>query len=168
MKRLFPAAALAILMAGAAVAAGVGLYPGATVDPELAKKAAEEAKAQGLPDTGATSEIATTSDPFEKVLAFYQAGGKEYRMPRGPSEPDTGYERVLPGSVKQGTPGVEVTPSGIRIKQAFVILDGAPDILQSRDWVTITRPFIFSARLEGTKVVYTDVRDVTAIVRVRK
>ena len=89
-------------------------------------------------------------------------------MPRAAGDADTGYERVLPGEVKQGTSGVQTTPSGIKIKQAFVILDGAPDILQSKDWVTIARPFIFSAKLEGTKVIYSDVRDVTAIVRVRK
>ena len=155
MRSTLRATGLLLLVASAALAADPGLYPGAKVDQELARKAKEEARATGLPDTGAQSEIATTADPFEKVLAFYAAAGQEFRMPSPRGAADTGYERELPGG-------------GPKVKQATVILDGAASIATSKDWVSITRPFIFSTRMEGGKMIYTDVRDVTAIVRVRK
>lgn len=156
-------AAVLCLLALPVMAADPGLYPGAAIDPALGRKAQEEAAAQGLPQTGAKVEIATSADSFEKVLDFYKAAGKEFRLGVRPGRPDPGYERELPGTVSPGGP-----PSGLKVKQGIIILDGADSMATSKDWVSVMRPFIFSSRLEGNKFVYSDVRDITVIVRTRK
>ncbi len=152
---------MTVLIAGlsiAAWAADPGLYPGAKVEADITKKA-QAAAPMGM---GPTS-VATTSDSFEKVMAFYKAAGTEVRIGQRPGQPDTGYERELPSSLKPGGPG-----SGIKVKQVMVILDGAPDLATSKHWVAITRPFIFNAHPQGDRMVYEDVRDITAIVVSKK
>lgn len=154
MRRLLWAAALTAVFSAGAWAADPGLYPGARLDPEITKKA-QAAAPMGM----GPSSVATTTDSFEKVMAFYKAAGTEVRIGQRPGQPDTGYERELPNSLKPGGPG-----SGIKVKQVMVILDGAPDLATSKNWVSITRPFIFNARPEGNKLIYEDIRDITAII----
>lgn len=160
---MFRILAVLCLLALPALAADPGLYPGATVDPALGRKAQQEAAAQGLPQTGAKVEIATTTDSFEKVLAFYQKAGKEFRLGVRPGKPDPGYERELPGSTVPGGP-----PSGLKVKQSVIILDGADSMATSKDWLSVMRPFIFSSHVENGKFVFSDVRDITVIVRTRQ
>jgi hypothetical protein len=58
-----------------------------------------------------TTAIYTTDDSFEKVHAFYNKIAKEYKIP------------------------------GIGGQQAFFIVDGAPDIMSSKLWIKVQRPF---------------------------
>ena len=46
-----------------------------------------------------------------------------------------------------------------------VILDEAPDLRFSKNWVTLIRPFVFDVAIEGDRFVYKDVRDVTVILQ---
>lgn len=155
MRHLLWAAALTATLSTAAWAADPGLYPGAKVDAAITKKAQAEAP-MGL----GPSSVATTTDSFEKVMAFYKAAGTEVRI----GGPGAGYERELPSTLKPGAGA----GSGLKVKQVMVILDGAPDLATSKNWVAITRPFIFNARPEGDKMVYEDIRDITAIIVSKK
>lgn len=159
MRRLLWTAALTASLSTAAWAADPGLYPGAKLDPEITKKA-QAAAPMGM----GPSSVATTTDSFEKVLAFYKAAGTEIKIGGRPGQPDTGYERELPTSLKPGAP----TGGGLKVKQVIIILDGAADLATSKNWVSVTRPFIFNARPEGDKLVYEDVRDITAIIVSKK
>ena len=152
MRRLLWVAALTATLSSVAWAADPGLYPGAKLDPDITKKA-QAAAPMGM----GPSSVATTTDSFEKVMAHYKAAGTEVRI-------GAGYERELPSTLKPGAgPG-----SGIKVKQVMVILDGAPDLATSKNWVSITRPFIFNARPEGDKLIYEDIRDITAIIVSKK
>jgi len=158
MKTMAGALAAGLTAAGlatTALAADPGLYPGARVDAEATQRAKQMAPGGDGPDA-----VATTADSFEKVLAFYAAAGTEVRLPRRHGQPDTGYERELPSGIKPGSAG-----SGIKVKQVMVILDGAPDLMTSKNWVAITRPFIMNTRRDGDRLVYEDVRDLTAIIQ---
>lgn len=121
-------------------------YPGAAVDQKATKEAKELAEGEVT--------IYTTRDSFEKVLAFYKPLGKEYRMPA----PD----------------GPVPLRSGGTLKEAYFILDGAPDIVESRAWFKIQRPYAgrpkaaFNPEARFFEDQYDDVRDVTAIVLVRQ
>ena len=109
-----------------------------------------------------------SADSFEDVLAFYRDLGQEYTLPAMPGLWGEGYERDLPAEIRFGAQGIETVPSGIRVKQAHIVLDGAADIEQAREWVSITRPLVLETDTDGTRFTYGEVRDVTAIVRVRK
>lgn len=159
MRRLLWAAALTAALSAGAWAADPGLYPGAKLDPEITKKA-QAAAPMGM----GPSSVATTTDSFEKVMAFYKAAGTEMKLPTRPGQPDTGYERELPTTLKPGKPD----GTGMKVKQVIIILDGAADLATSKNWVSVTRPFIFNARPEGDRLVYEDVRDITAIIVSKK
>ncbi|HEY0768219.1 MAG TPA: hypothetical protein VGD47_09715 [Steroidobacteraceae bacterium] len=68
-----------------------------------------------------------TNDSFEKVVAFYRGFGKEYTGPK----------------MRLG----DRLPNGQRIKKTILILDGASDLLTSKNYVNIQHPFIGSAKL---------------------
>jgi len=119
-------------------------YPGARIDEKATQEARKMTVESGMPDIHPS--IYTTSDPFEKVYAFYQGMGKEYQMP---------------GRVK-GKP--KMLPSGQELKEAYFILDGAGDLMASKLWIKVQRPYIGNIKLEGLNPKYEDVRDLTAIV----
>lgn len=141
-------------------------YPAAQRDPAAEAKADDFKRQNNLPI--GNTYVATTADSFEKVLAFYAARGKEHALPGPRGQAAAGYERDLPGEIRQGPKGVETIPSGRKIKQAIVILDGAPDLATSTDYMSIARPFILDVTRDGAKFIYHDVRDLTAITRMRK
>jgi hypothetical protein len=87
---------------------------------------------------GVTIKAWLTQDTFEQVVGFYRAMGKEHKPPNG-----------LPA---------EKLPGGQVIQKTFVIFDGAPDLVTSRQWFRIQRPFTGSAGQ------HQDVRDLTEIV----
>jgi len=101
-------------------------YPGSKLDEKDSRDATAAAP-------GKRSEVYTTSDAFDKVYAFYKALYKEYPM--------------------RGAPKL---PSGQQIKWAFFIIDGGKDLLSSKHWMKIQRPYVGGA--EGK-----DVRDITII-----
>lgn len=116
-------------------------YPGLKIDQKATKEATELLKQAGM--TGKAT-IYTTSDPFEKVYAFYKGIPKEYKMP------DDG--------------GVKKLPSGQELREAYFIFDGAADIGGSKLWIKIQRPYIGSVEMgKDFQVKYKDVRDITAV-----
>jgi len=120
------------------VAQGFKTYPGATkYTPPDTPERREVLKA--LPP-GTEANIYLTNDAFEKVVAFYQAAGKQYVMP--------------------GMPKNRKLPNGQELKQTYFIFDGAKDLAASKSWAQVQRPFIGSmdANLQPQ-----DVRDLTVI-----
>jgi hypothetical protein len=120
-------------------AQGFKVYPGATkYTPPDNEQTREMLKA--LPP-GTTSTAYLSNDSFEKVVAFYKTLGTEYTMPGMPKGP-----RKL--------------PSGQELRQAYFIFDGAKDLMTSKSWAQVQRPFIGSI---DDKMQPQDVRDITSI-----
>ena len=135
-------ALLILALTTGAAAQGFKIYPGATKYTPPDTKETREARA-ALPP-GTTSTIYTTNDSFEKVVAFYKGFGKEYQMP--------------------GMRAGRKLPSGQELKEEYLIFDGAADIVASRSWAKIQRPFIGDVSLKGGVPEYKDVRDITTII----
>ena len=102
------------------------------------ENAGRQASARGI-----QSEVYTTADSFEKVCSFYRALYKEHRWP-------------LPAPT---------LPSGKQVQWAFFILDGAKDIVHSKSWVKVQRPYILTV---DENVDFKGIRDVTLIQKLRK
>ena len=93
---------------------------------------------------GQTATAFTTPDSYDKVVAFYKGIGKEYRAPH------------MPGGK---------LPNGQDLKMTYVIFDGAADVMASKSWAKIQRPFIGDISLKGPGgPEYKDIRDLTEIV----
>jgi hypothetical protein len=127
----------------AVFAASFKVYPGARV---------EEVYEANPSETGAKMSkspqviIFTTNDFFENVVAFYRGTGREYRMPGSSGKP-----------IK--------LPSGQELKEAYFIFDNAADIMTSKHWIKIQRPYLSRERTrEGSLGRYEAVREVTAII----
>jgi hypothetical protein len=119
------------------------VYPGAKL---------EEVYEANQTETGAKMSkspkviIFTTADFFENVVAFYRGLAREYRMP--------------------GTGGKPTKlSSGQELKEAYFIFDNAADIMTSKHWIKIQRPYLSRERTkEGFQGKYGAVREVTAII----
>jgi len=89
--------------------------------------------------------IFTTNDFFENVVNFYRGVGREYRMPGG------GKPMKL--------------SSGQELREAYFILDDGADIMTSKHWIKIQRPYLSRERTkEGFQGKYGPVREITAII----
>ena len=119
------------------------VYPGAKLEEVYEAKQSEAgAKMSKSPKV----IIFTTNDFFENVVAFYRGTAREYRMP---------------GS---GGKSMKLS-SGQELKEAYFIFDDAADIMTSKHWVKIQRPYLSRDRTkEGFQGKYSAVRDVTAII----
>ncbi len=127
-----------------AVLAGVfKVYPGAKLE-EVYEAKQSEAGAKGSKSPKVI--IFVTADLFENVIAFYRGLTREYRMP--------------------GTGGKPMRLStGQELKEAYFIFDEAADIMTSKHWVKIQRPYVVRGRTgEGVHGKFEAVRDVTAII----
>jgi len=127
-----------------AVFAGVfKVYPGAKLEEVYEAKQSESGtKMSKSPKV----LIFTTNDFFESVVAFYRGITREYRMPGTGEKP-----RKL--------------SSGQELKEAYFIFDDAADIMTSKHWVRIQRPYLVRGRTgEGFHGKFEAVRDVTAII----
>jgi hypothetical protein len=119
------------------------VYPGARVEEVYEAKQTETgAKMSKSPKV----IIFTTNDFFENVVAFYRGLAREYRAP--------------------GTGGKPMRlSSGQELKEAYFIFDNAADIMTSKHWVKIQRPYLVRGRtVEGFHGKFKAVRDVTAII----
>jgi hypothetical protein len=125
-----------------AFSASFKVYPGARVEEVYdARQSETGAKVAKSPKV----IIFTTNDFFENVVAFYRGTGREYRMPGG------------------GKP-IKLS-SGQELKEAYFIFDDAADIMTSKHWIKIQRPYLVRGRTgEGFQGRYETVRDVTAII----
>ena len=120
------------------------VYPGARVE-EVYKANQSETGANKMSKSPKVI-IFTTNDFFENVVAFYRGTGREYRM--------------------SGSSGKPIKlPSGQELKEAYFIFDNAADIMTSKHWVKIQRPYLSRERTkEGFQGKYGAVREVTAII----
>ena len=90
--------------------------------------------------------IFTTDDLFENVVAFYRGTAREYKIP--------------------GREGRSVRlSSGQELKEAYFILDDAADIMTSKHWIKIQRPYLDKGR-RGDPFYgkYEKLHEVTAII----
>ena len=119
------------------------VYPGAKVE-DVYETIQSEAGTKM--SKGPKVVIFTTNDFFENVVAFYRGTGREYRVP--------------------GTSGKPIKlPSGQELKEAYFIFDNAADIMTSKHWIKIQRPYLSRERTrEGSRGRYEAVREVTAII----
>ena len=132
----------AILLATASGSAqGFKPYPGAT---KLDKESAEATKL--MPSAGEAS-VFTTSDSYDKVVAFYKASGKEYTL--------------------KGMSKVKLA-SGQEVQSTFFLFDGGTNLATSKCWAKVQRPYIGSVTMNGPSPEYHDIRDVTAILLTQK
>ena len=145
MKNPFRAFALIfiLILPAAILAAGFQVYPGARVEEIYEAKQPEFGARTSKPSK---TIIFTTNDPFETVVAFYQGIGREYRVPGSPGKP-----------TKLST--------GQELKETYFMFDGAGDIMTSKHWVKIQRPYLSRERTkEGFQGRYGSIREVTAII----
>jgi hypothetical protein len=118
------------------------VYPGAKLEEVYEAK---QSGAGGKMSKAPKVIIFTTSDFFENVVAFYRGLAREYRMP--------------------GTGGKPTKlSSGQELKEAYFIFDDAADIMTSKHWVKIQRPYLGRSQTAGGPGKYEAVRDVTAII----
>jgi len=90
--------------------------------------------------------IFTTSDFFENVVTFYRGTAREYRIPGSGGKPSK-------------------LSSGQELKEAYFILDDAADIMTSKHWIKIQRPYLGSEQMgQGSQGRSGMIRDVTAII----
>jgi hypothetical protein len=118
-------------------AADFKVYPGAKIDEKLTKEANDfgAKAAAGSKMTVPRATIYTTGDAYEKVYSFYKGVGKEYQMPNV--------------SVTKNT-----LPSGKELKYSFFIFDGAKDLMSSKLYGKIQRPYIGMDMKEGPDMTY--------------
>ena len=112
---------------------------------KLDQAATEEARQVVSGEPGLEVTVYITADTFDKVCAFYKSVGHEYRVIGQRS-------RKL--------------PNGQDLKDAFYLLDGAKDLMASKMWVKIQRPYIGAGLSRGAPS--SEIRDVTAIVLSQK
>jgi len=140
---------MVFLFSAAVFAADFKPYPSAKID-EKATQEANQLAAGSKMGKVPKSTIYTASDSFEKVFDFYKGMAKEFKMPHQ----------------KEGK--VKKLPSGQELKEAYFIFDGASDLMSSKLWIKVQRPYIGRVKMEGFQAKYEDVRDVTAIVASEK
>lgn len=131
-----------LALAAGAAAQTFKPYPGASkyTPPDTPEN---RALLKAMP-AGVTASYFTTPDAYDKVVAFYKAFAKEYRMPH-----------MASGKL----------PNGQELKATYIIFDGASDIMASKSWAKIQYPFIGGIDFKGAGgPVYKDIRNLTEIV----
>lgn len=137
--RFAPLALLAVVLNASGAEDPFKLYPGATrYTPPETEQNKQFANAL-RPGTTITAYL--TDDSFEKVVAFYRASGKEYTSAKKPA--------------------ADKLPREQRLQKTFFILDRAPDLVSSHEWLSVQHPFVGATPGKDGKV---DSRDVTEIV----
>lgn len=113
------------------------VYPGAKIDEKLTKEANDlgAKSVTGSKMTVPKATIYTTGEAYEKVYSFYKGVGKEYQMPNV-----SGTKNKL--------------PSGKELKSSFFIFDGAKDLMTSKLFAKIQRPYIGMDMKEGPDLTY--------------
>ncbi len=119
------------------------VYPGARL--EEVYEANQSETGANLMSKAPKVIIFTTNDVFENVVAFYRGTGREYRMPGSSGKPMR-------------------LSSGQELKEAYFIFDDASDIMTSKHWVKIQRPYLGRSQTAGGSGKYEAVREVTAII----
>jgi len=119
------------------------VYPGARLEDVYEAKQSE---AGGKMSKVPKIIIFTTNDLFENVVAFYRGIAREYRIPGSSGKP------------------IKLS-SGQELKEAYFIFDDAGDIMTSKHWIKIQRPYLSRGKTrEGFRGQYSAVREVTAVI----
>jgi hypothetical protein len=129
-------------LSAAVFAGSFKVYPGAELEDVYEPEQSEAVpRMQKVPKV----IIFTTNDFFENVVSFYRSKAREYRMPGG------------------GKP-IRLS-SGQELMEAYFILDEAGDIMTSKHWIKIQRPYLVRGRTgKEFQGKYEAVRNVTAII----
>ena len=118
------------------------VYPGARLEEVYEAKQSETgAKMSKSPKV----IIFITNDLFENVVTFYRGITREYRIPGSSGKPTK-------------------LSSGQELKEAYFIFDNAADIMTSKHWIKIQRPYLGRSQTAGGPGKYEAVREVTAII----
>jgi hypothetical protein len=131
--RVLALGALLAFSGAAGIAQEFKLIPGAQLDDKASNEASKTVP-------GKESKVYTTSESFEKVLAFYKSAYK--------------LDTTMPSAGPR-------LPSGQQIQWAFFIIDGGTKLSNSNYWMKIQHPYVGGT--DGK-----DIRDVTVIQSVRK
>jgi len=119
------------------------VYPGARLYDVVESKQPE-----AINKTSKTQKVIIfmTDDLFENVVAFYRGTAREYRIP--------------------GREGRSIRlSSGQELKEAYFILDDGADIMTSKHWIKIQRPYLDRGRTgDPFYGKYERIREVTAII----
>ena len=136
--------ALSFALTAAAFAHDFKVYPGAVPDQQTANRLMKVASGGNF-----HIDFYTTTDPFDKVVAFYRTMYKEARPAASPIQPLrlTSYLGVSTGT-----------------QEAWFVLDGASDLATSKSWITVSHPWTMreTAGLVG-KWYYFTIKKVTVI-----
>jgi hypothetical protein len=135
---------VAFFLAGPALSADFKVYPGAKLD-DMGGRTSTKGEAEAKAKEGRQPLIYVTPDSFEKVVAFYKEMAKEYRMAGKTEKP-----RQL--------------PSGQEVKETYFIFDGARDLMASKLWIKIQRPYISMGKMESKPSKPDAAREMTAII----
>ncbi|MCG2722040.1 MAG: hypothetical protein L6290_08510 [Thermodesulfovibrionales bacterium] len=135
-----------VLLCGTVFAGECKTYPGSKIE----EKATEEANKTLPGATTPRTTVYTSSDSFNAVVSFYRNVAREY---------------VMPG---QGKGEEKHLPSGEVLNEAYFIFDGSEDLMNSRFWAKVQRPYIGRIGAKGLETTFEDVRDVTMIITVEK
>ena len=137
LRSIFCVAMMVVVSIVIVSAADFKIYPGAKVDEKLTKEANDfgAKAAAGSKMTIPRATIYTTGDAYEKVYSFYKGVGKEYKMPNV-----SGTKNKL--------------PSGKELKSSCFIFDGAKDLMSSKRYARIQRPYIGTDMKEGPDMTY--------------
>ncbi len=159
-----------LLIADAAYAAEVKLYPGAVIDENATNYL------RGVTQKTADPSVVTvyvSKDPFEKVVTFYRELREDLKAnsPRTQSDREKTIEDVMRRHDKKSdedivNEGPAVTlPGGQRMasRAVYVILDNVPMLGLSKLYVQILHPFFLYEDLHGENPRIFDVRDATGI-----
>jgi hypothetical protein len=128
-----------LAIAGAlSVAQDFKQYPGSKLDEDASRQASAVTK-------GVECQVYTTGDSFEKLHGFYKGLYREF-TPRFPKP---------------------TLPKGQEIQWAFFILDVGKDLVHSKYWMKIQRPYIGTISNDDGED-FKDVRDISVIQTVRR
>jgi hypothetical protein len=138
-RMLAAAIALGLILGISALAQSFRPYAGSKVD----KAATEEAARYAAGEPGLEMTVYFSNDPFDKVYSYYKQHAHEYEM---------------------AGKRTRKLPDGQELRDAFFLLDEANDLVSSKMWIKIQRPYIGPYGLaKGVKPA-----DVTAIVLSRR
>lgn len=134
---------------GVSHAAPLTRYPGAQVDEHTtaaANRRLERIKSGQRPRN---TTIYATTDPYEKVVAFYRKRGRVFTLPGGLGKPTA-------------------LPEGKKLHQTYIILDGAGGLTASKRWVKIQSPYVGPVWKNELKKGDKPVKELTAILYVEE
>jgi len=136
---------LAVALTAGAAAEGFKVYPGAVKYTPPDTEETRQFTSNLRPGTTITAYL--TNDSFDQVVAFYKGLAKEYENP--------------------GMHAAKL-PDGQEVRKAFLIFDGASNLVKSKLWISVQHPFVASVTLKGGEPQYGDIRDLTEIVLTEK